>query len=273
MATDQNARADAPVVAVIGGGGGIGVAAAAAFGRRGYRVALVDVDAARLARAIDSLGPGAATTGYACDIVDTTQVSATMNRLLAEHGRLDALVHAAGLTHVSSFLQTDHDVIRRVFEVNFFAVASITRAALPALIARRGQIAVLSSVCGFAPLVGRTGYCASKYALHGLFDTLRCELRTAGVSVTMVCPSFAATDFATRGLAGDGSTLAFARTTTGTPLAPQAIGEALAAGTLARRRLLVLSPQGKLSYWLSRLAPRWYERQMLTRFAGATDLE
>ena len=75
-------------------------------------------------------------------------------------------------------------------EVNYLGSVNITKAALPSLIDRRGAIAVVSSVAGFAPVLGRTGYAGSKHALHGLFDTLRAELRPSGVGVTIVAPRF-----------------------------------------------------------------------------------
>lgn len=255
-----------PVVAIFGGAGGIGVGTAAAYLRRGYRVALLDVDPDRLAAAQSRLNAGAAVSTYVCDVTQQTAIARVVEQLLADLGRLDVLVHAAGLTHVSRFDQTDPAVLRRVMEVNFFGVAESTRAALPALLQSRGRIVALSSVCGFAPLVGRTGYCASKYALHGLFESLRAELAGRGVSVTLVCPSFVDTDFAARGLAGDGNRLPGERTTTGAPLDPGAVGEAIFRAAQRRRRLLVLSRQGRLSYWLTRLSPGLYQRLMARRF-------
>ena len=73
--------------------------------------------------------------------------------------------------------------------VNFFGALYCTQAALPSLMERDGLIIVISSVAGFAPLLGRSGYAASKHALHGLFETLRTELQKTGVDVMMVCPN------------------------------------------------------------------------------------
>lgn len=89
--------------------------------------------------------------------------------------------------------------------VNFFGAVHCTRAALPSLLERRGQIVVLGSLTGFAPLLYRSAYNASKHALHGLFDTLRMELEGTGVSVTLACPGFTATDLRKNALVGDGS--------------------------------------------------------------------
>jgi short-subunit dehydrogenase len=73
--------------------------------------------------------------------------------------------------------------------VNFYGALHCTQAALPSSLARRGQIVVLSSLTGFAPLLYRSAYNASKHALHGLFDTLRLELDGTGVSVTLPAPA------------------------------------------------------------------------------------
>lgn len=259
-----------PVAAVFGGGGAIGLGIARAYARRGYRLAFLDYDPQRLAAAESQFSR---CTGYVSDITNEADVAAAVERLQADHGRLDDLVHAAGLTHISPFAKTDPAVIRRVMEVNFIGVANVTRLCLPDLRKTSGRIVVMSSVCGFAPLVGRTGYCASKYALHGLFEALRCEERQHGVSVTIICPSFVDSDFAARGLAGDGAKLAQARTTTGEMLVPDALGEATVRAAIRRRKLLVASRQGKLAYWVSRFAPGLYQRMMARRFQEILESE
>jgi short-subunit dehydrogenase len=90
-------------------------------------------------------------------------------------------------------------------EVNFFGALHCTHAALEDLVARRGMVIAVSSVAGFAPLVARTGYAASKHALHGFFDSLRTEVEPLGVKVLLVCPSFIQTGIEKNALAGDGS--------------------------------------------------------------------
>lgn len=255
-----------PVALIVGGAGGIGRAVAGSLARRGYRIALVDLDPARLEEAKGLLDSAALARVYACDITDAAARDNTFRALLRDFGRLDVLVHSAGLTHVSPFRSTDPAVIRRVLEVNFLSVVDMTGLVLDELIARRGRIVVLSSICGFAPLLGRAGYCASKHALHGFFDTLRAELVDEGVSVLLVCPSFVDTDFATRGLGGKGERLGFERSTSGKPIATDRLAEAITQAALRRQRIVVPSAQGKLAYWLTRLAPSLYERLMARRF-------
>ena len=255
------------VIAITGGAGGIGMALARCFGAGGANVALLDRDAEALERASEALaGYTASLLPLACDVTNSEAIETAMETIRDRYGRLDMLVHGAGLTHVSPFTDTNLDVYRRVMEVNFFGAVAMTKAALPMLLESRGQVIVLSSIAGFAPVIGRTGYCASKYALHGFFETLRTELKDHGVHVLMVCPSFVETDFARSGLDGDGTTLQFERSTTGKPLPPEAVAQAIKNAAEKRRRLLVLSPTGKLAYWVSRLLPGVYERGMARRF-------
>ena len=106
-------------------------------------------------------------------------------------------------------MATEPAVIRRVMEVNFFGAVHCTRAALGDLVRTRGLIVAISSVAGFSPLIARTGYAASKHALHGFFDSLRTELVDSGVDALLVCPAFIATGIERNALGADGAPAAF----------------------------------------------------------------
>jgi len=138
------------------------------------------------------------------DVADDADCVRAVGDCIARYGRLDVLVANAGISHRSAFASTDAAVIRRVMEVNFFGAVNCTRAALPHLRSVRGAIVAVSSVAGYSPLVARTGYAASKHALHGFYDSLRAELAEDGVDVTLVCPSFVATGIGRNALGGDG---------------------------------------------------------------------
>jgi short-subunit dehydrogenase len=152
--------------------------------------------------------------------------------------------------------------------VNYFGALYCTQAALPSLIARGGQIIVLSSLSGIAPLLYRSAYNASKHALHGLFETLRFELKGSGVNVMLVCPGFTATDLRKNALVGDGSVAAQPPLAMGKVASPQDVAEAIYHGALKRRRLLVLSNVDWRARVLARFFPRLFERVLLPRLSG-----
>ncbi len=255
-----------PVVVVTGAGGGIGSALAWRWGREGARLGLLDVDEVGLGILAEALsGAGYDVLAIPCDVTDAAACDDAVQAVIARFGGVDVLVANAGRTHISFVADTDLSVFRHIMDVNFFGALHVTRAALPSLMERHGRIAVLSSVAGFAPLSGRAGYAASKHALHGLFESLRGEISTEGVSVTMVCPSFVRTGIGAKALGGDGEPAGERRTEVGWPLDPDAVADALVRAVEARRRLVVLGAVGKASWWVSRLAPRIYEALMVRR--------
>ena len=259
-------------VVITGGAGGIGLALAREFGRQGARIALVDLREDAAATAAETLSAeGVEVRAFGCDVTRFEDCVAAMENVRQALGAIDVLVNNAGLTHVSAFAKTTPEVYRRVMDVNFFGAMHCTKAALPDLVSRRGKIAVMSSIAGIAPLAARTGYCASKHALHGFFDTLRCELRNEGVTVTLISPTFTATDFAARGLASDGATLRAERGTTGGLNTPEDVARATVAATAAGKRLVIVGRTGKLGHLVNRLAPALYEGMMLKRFARDLD--
>ena len=248
---------------VTGGAGGIGLALGRALLGAGANVALLDIDDDALARAESDLAGGDRVMVRRCDITDRDDCAAALAEVNGRWGGVDLLLNNAGITHRSLFTDTSDDVLRRVMEVNFFGAVNCTRAALPQIVQRRGAIVALSSVAGFAPLLGRTGYCASKHAMHGFFDTLRVELGPHGVDVLMVCPSFTDTDMDKQALTGSGDRVGASRRAVGRQLTPDEVAESIVAALRRRRRSLVLSAVGKASLWLSRMAPRAYERLMV----------
>jgi short-subunit dehydrogenase len=153
-------------------------------------------------------------------------------------------------------------------DVNFYGAIHCTKAALPRLIERRGLVIAISSVAGYTPLIARTGYAASKHALHGFFESLRTELAPQGVHVMMACPSFIATQIDRNALGGDGQPVRHAQVTIGRPLTPDAAAQQIVAGAARDRRLLLIGRTARIAWWVSRLAPALYEKLMARRLRG-----
>jgi NAD(P)-dependent dehydrogenase (short-subunit alcohol dehydrogenase family) len=254
------------VVLVTGGGGGLGRALAHAWSAAGARVAVVDRDAAAASAVAGELvaigGDALALTADVAEVADCTRA---VGACIVRWGRLDVLVANAGISHRSAFAATDVAVIRRVMDVNFFGAVHCTRAALPHLLSSRGAIVAVSSVAGYTPLLARTGYAASKHALHGFYDSLRAELADRGVDVTLVCPSFVATGIGRNALGGDGRPVRHEQVTVGRSLDPAAVAARVVDAVARRKPLLRVGATAHLAWWLSRLAPGAYARLMARR--------
>ena len=167
------------VVLVTGSSSGIGRACCdrlAAGGRRVYGA---------------SRTPGAAAqwTYVAMDVTDDASVARAVDEVVRREGRIDALVHCAGISIAGSFEDTTVEEANRQFDTNFFGAVRVVRAVLPVM--RRqgaGKLIVVGSIGGLMGLPYIGYYSASKFALDGLVQALRMEIRPFGIEATVVHP-------------------------------------------------------------------------------------
>lgn len=262
MARDFGGR----TVVVTGAAGGLGRALCLRFAAAGARIVALDRDAAAL-EALD-LPASVAALRLSCDVSREDDCQQAMTEARRAFGGIDLLINNAGITHRSAFAHTETAVLRRVMEVNYFGALYCTHAALDDLVTRRGMLIAISSVAGFAPLIARCGYAASKHALHGFFESLRSEIEPRGVKVLLVCPSFIETGIEKNALAGDGLPARHAQHIVGARSAPAAIAAKIFRAASRERRLLLPDRVSRLAWVVSRLAPRLYARSMARRLRG-----
>ncbi|HVQ87612.1 MAG TPA: SDR family oxidoreductase [Actinomycetes bacterium] len=135
----------------------------------------------------------------ALDVTDEVAVAALGRDVLSRWGRLDALVNNAGHLLNGPVEELRADELRRQLDVNVVGAASVTRAMLPALRAARGAVIQVSSVAGQIGYSLMGAYCASKFGLEGLSESLAQEVRGQGIRVVLVEPSEFRTDISTKG--------------------------------------------------------------------------
>lgn len=177
---------DRPVALVTGASRGIGRAIAVELGRT-HHLLVGGRDAAAVAAVVSDL-PSA--EPYVADLV----ADLSGDTLPPLPDRLDVLVHSAGVEDGGTITETDATTWEHVFAVNVFAVAALTRRALPALRAAEGLVVAINSGSGLASGPGGGVYAGSKFALRALTDALREEERPNGVRVTSIHPGRVDTD-------------------------------------------------------------------------------
>jgi len=255
------------VAIITGGASGIGLATCKELAEHGARIAMLDMDRKSLESCKKSfLDRGHDIIALECDVTNDDACRDSINQVLNKFGQIDILFNNAGITQRGLFENTDVDVFKKVMDVNFFGSLYCTKAALPSLIKSKGIILVNESIAGVAPLLGRTGYSASKHALHGMFTSLRCELRHKGVHVMIVCPGFIKTNLQTRALGSDGKIAFHEQTTVGKSDTPENVAKQIANGIIKKKSILVLTFMGKLGYHVSRFFPLLYEHLMTRQF-------
>ena len=129
-----------------------------------------------------------------------------INKTIKEFGRIDILINNAGISQRSLSKDTQLDVERQLMNINFFGSVAMTKFALPQMISQNsGHIVIISSIVGKFGFPLRSGYSASKHALHGYFESLRAEVFKNNIHVTMICPGRINTQISVNALVKDGS--------------------------------------------------------------------
>jgi NAD(P)-dependent dehydrogenase (short-subunit alcohol dehydrogenase family) len=248
---------------ISGAASGLGRALALRFGHAGARVVALDRDVDALNRLRHEMAAtGCEVLALPCDVTDEQACAATVATTVDRYGRIDVVINNAGISQRSPFEATATAVLRRVMEVNLFGAIHLTRPTLPALRQSRGLIVAISSVAGYTPLIARTGYAASKHAVHGFFESLRTEVAADGIAVMLVCPSFIATGIDRNALGADGHPVTHAQVVIGERLQPDAVANRIFRGCERSQRLLLIGRTARAAWWVSRLAPSLYERVM-----------
>jgi NAD(P)-dependent dehydrogenase (short-subunit alcohol dehydrogenase family) len=176
---------DARVWFITGTTSGFGRAIAEAALERGDSL----VATARRTDELADLGDPERVHAVRLDVTDAADREAAVAAALERFGRVDVLVNNAGRTQVGAIEETTEEELRALFELHFFAPAALTRLVLPAMRAQGGgAIVQMSSVGGQVTAPGFGAYCATKFALEGLTETLRDEVQPFGIHTLIVEP-------------------------------------------------------------------------------------
>jgi NAD(P)-dependent dehydrogenase (short-subunit alcohol dehydrogenase family) len=174
------------VAVVTGAARGIGLVIARRFLADGYRVAMLDIDAATLARSAAGL---AGSLALECDVAEEKQVGAAIDRVVERFGRIDALVNNAGTVVFKPILETTFEEWQRVLAVNLNGPFLCTQACAPAMLkAGGGAVVNITSVSGLRASTLRVAYGTSKAALDHLTRQQAAELGNLGIRVNAVAP-------------------------------------------------------------------------------------
>jgi len=192
---------------ITGASSGIGTSFAKAFFKAGANLILSSRRQQELEKVKEELGADEDRCRIlTLDLSKPDTLEEAAESALSMFGGVDVLVNNGGISQRSLFAETDLSTIRRLMEVNFFGSVALTRYVLPHMMkTKSGQIIVTSSVAGKFGTRFRSGYAASKHALHGMFDSIRQEMYEYGVSVTIVCPGPIKTEITKNSLTADGS--------------------------------------------------------------------
>ncbi len=182
------------IALITGGSSGIGLATTRLLAAQGAHVGILSRSMEKLSAALPTIQAAKVDEQqkfgcYTADVMDAGQVAKAIEQITQEIGAPDMVINSAGMAHPGYVQELGLDIYRWMMDVNYFGTVYVTKAVLPAMLARRsGYIVNISSMAGFLGVFGYTAYGAAKYAVRGFSDALRAELKPLGIGVSVVFP-------------------------------------------------------------------------------------
>ncbi|GAB1544580.1 hypothetical protein NUACC21_72560 [Scytonema sp. NUACC21] len=240
-------------VLITGASRGIGQAIAMEIAKQGAkRLLLVARDKARLAdiaAEIETLGVQA--IAMPLDLSQVVEVNIAIAQAWRNHGPIDMLINCAGIAHQTSFLNSRLSNVQAEISVNLIGMYTMTRLIARRMAAQRsGTIVNVSSLMGKVAAPTMATYSATKFAIIGFTQALRCELAPYNIRVTALLPSLTDTDMV--------RDLAWFRWVI--PMTAQQVAQALIRGLQRDSPEILVGWQSHIAVWCDRLAPRLLEK-------------
>ncbi|WP_242917044.1 SDR family oxidoreductase [Pontibacter liquoris] len=260
------------VVLITGGTSGIGRALAFSFGRAGASVAFSGRQQQGLQETAAALtAAGITHLAIQADVAVEEQCARMVQETVTRFGKLDVVINNAGISMRALFMDLDLAVLRKVMDINFWGTVYTTKYALPYILEAKGSVIGISSVAGYRGLPARTGYSASKFAMHGFLETLRTELLYSGVHVLLACPGFTASNIRNSALAADGQQQGETPREEEKMMSAEEVADRILKATIKRKRDLVMTTQGKMAVWVNKLFPSLADKLVYNVMAKEKD--
>ena len=193
--------------------------------------------------------------GYRVNIAERETVIGTVGTAVAEVGPPDILINMAGIGGTAELIDMKYETFDQVIQINLYGTRHIVEAVLPSMLARgNGKIVLVGSMGGIIPVYGYTAYGSSKFAVVGLAQCLRYELKPRGISVACFCPG----EVETPGLAGERKTLhpaSAALKKIGGTMPVDAAVRGLVKGIEHDEAMIIPGWNVKVTYWMHRVTP------------------
>jgi short-subunit dehydrogenase len=250
------------VVWITGASSGIGEATALQFAKEGVRLVLSARREEELQRVKDLTHlKDEFVMVLPMDMEKIDQFEQKVEQVVKKFGRIDILFNNAGISQRGDVLNSKMDVYYKLMNLNFFGVVALTKAVLPQMINQKsGHIAVTSSVAGIVATPLRSGYAASKFALHGFFDALRAEVYKHKIKVTIVCPGYINTDISVNALNTEGTKHGKRDKNQEKGISPQECGQRIVDAIKQEKSQVIIAGKEGLGVLLKRFFPKILER-------------
>jgi NAD(P)-dependent dehydrogenase (short-subunit alcohol dehydrogenase family) len=247
------------VVVITGGASGLGRGLSDALARAGAKLVVGDIDVVSATALCDELSrAGCSAAAVEVDVTAAASVDCLVEQAVALHGRLDYMINNAGIAAGGEFQDVSADTVRRVIEIDLLGAAYGTLAAYRQMVHQRGgHIVNIASMLALFPNPLSAAYVAAKHGLGGLTQSVMAEAAGYGITLTLVCPGYIATNLFRAGTF-EGS-LRSGDVVERIPFRLMDVNTAVARtleAVLARRAIAVFPFYARVLWWIHRISPR-----------------
>ena len=259
-------------VIITGASSGIGKALAYEFASKGSKIVMGARNASKLKEIADDIQKQGGKVAYKqTDVTDEDDCKSLIDVAIDNFGQIDVLINNAGISMRALFSDADISVIKRLMDVNFWGTVYCTKSAMPYLLQSKGSVVAVSSVAGIKGLPGRTGYSASKFAIHGFMESLRIENLKTGLHVLMAYPGFTASNIRNAALVADGKEQGESPLNENKIMSAEEVATHVYKAIKNRKTSLVLTTEGKLTVLLNKFFSSFLDKLVFNKMAKEPD--
>ncbi|MEX0811476.1 MAG: SDR family oxidoreductase [Chitinophagales bacterium] len=249
------------VIWITGASSGIGAALAKAYCKTGAQLIISARSEEKLLEIKESCSDSEDVTILPLDLAKPHTFEELVKKAWELNDGIDLIINNAGISQRSLAIDTGIDVDRKLMEINYLGTVALSKALLPYFMERKkGHIAVVTSLVGKFGSPYRTGYSASKHALHGFFDSLRAELHEFNIDVSLICPGYIATNVSVNALTGDGSPLGTMDEATAKGLHPDICAQKIIKGLNKKKEEFYVGGKETYAVYIKRFFPGLFSK-------------
>lgn len=259
------------VIIITGASSGIGQALAKEYANSNFKVVLVARRRNKLDELARELSQKTDALAIPTDITKEEECKSMVEKVIDEYGRIDILINNAGISMRAMFIDLNLEVMRKVMDVNFWGTVNCTKYALPHILKNKGSIVAVSSVAGLHGLPARSGYSASKFAIHGFLETVRIEHIHNKLHVLVIAPGFTSSNIRKTALTANGTPQG------GTPrnekkmMSAETVAKKIKKAIRQKRRFITITPVGTITNLLKKIWPAFLDWSFFKAMKKETD--
>lgn len=254
------------VVVITGAASGIGQATAKAFASEGADLVIADNNQQRLEETAKEIkAAGARVLACQVNVADKKQVEAFANQVMKERGQVDILMNNAGVGVGGALLETNIEDYEWIFSINYWGVLYGLKYFLPHMVARKyGHVVNTASGAGLCSIPAMSAYCSTKFAVVGLSETLRAEVRRYGIGVSTICPGIINTNIVAEsrmhlqeGIRANHNRLVNFYRRFGWP--PERVAKAILSAVRHNRSIVPVGPEAWAQWFTKRMSQKFFD--------------